>query len=321
MQKHMVTGLVVGLAGLSSAVFASTTPREWKRPHLDAAHGGVTLERCWQAPAEQTEYRDYLGPANAETKAKAEARINWAWNCGHIARNGFTEKLFYKTLNEDTGDWEALPGYKIKYPTFAHNQPDENYPIWIPNLATCEMPDDVIFLGVCVTGCYDNKQNIDFGEGIMSITEGRDHGMSKLRVLDSVSSFSDIQYQDLEIGYFTESQPSSDVLLTLTTIDGDPLTVTSNHPLVAEDGRIKEAALFEKGDALVRADGTTTEIVGIEEHAFEGKVYNIAPKSDLAAENIVVAQGYLNGSAKYQNKQVKDFERVMTRSVIPADLL
>ena len=87
------------------------------------------------------------------------------------------------------------------------------------------------------------------------------------------------------------------------------------------EGFMLEASKFKIGDSLVKLDGSLDPIVSIDADAqFFGKVYNISPVSNNDHENIVVAQGFLNGSQKYQKKAFGEINRLVLRSNIPADL-
>jgi hypothetical protein len=51
------------------------------------------------------------------------------------------------------------------------------------------------------------------------------------------------------------------------------------------------------------------------------KVYNLRPATTDLMTNIIVAQGYLNGSARYQSEYLKYLNRVLIRQNIPAELI
>ncbi|MNT27430.1 hypothetical protein D3C72_1630600 [compost metagenome] len=95
---------------------------------------------------------------------------------------------------------------------------------------------------------------------------------------------------------------------------GRELRVTKNHPLLTADGMMKMASEFKSDDSLVQLGGSLDRIASIEEIKHFGKVYNLFVESDEAAKNIVVTNGYLNGTAYFQNAGAKDMNRSLFRS-------
>lgn len=303
----------VSLLLLVSASSVSAKP--WKRPYQMAATDvALNNVRCKQS-------QDFLGNTIVGHDP-AKQRVDWAYRCKLIEDNKFTRILWTSTLNDDSGQWEKLPDNARKYPIFAENKPEEDYPLWIPkDYDSCDIPENVIWLTVCMTGCYDKDQVLSFADGDHEIQDAEHQHKSDIKVVAKGSSFSDISYTYSDAGYYTKSeQEENHTLLEIKTDEGS-IVLTKNHPLVASDGRVKEAVIFKVGDSLVREDGSLSKITSIEEKKGMTKVYNLAPKSTLAEDNIVVAQGFLNGSARFQNKNIRDFQRVMARSVIPVDFL
>ena len=71
----------------------------------------------------------------------------------------------------------------------------------------------------------------------------------------------------------------------------------------------------------MKADGTLDPIVDIQKATFFGKVYNLAPVTTDRVSNILVAQGYLVGSVRFQNDEVGYLNRIILYRSIPADVL
>lgn len=76
-------------------------------------------------------------------------------------------------------------------------------------------------------------------------------------------------------------------------MSGLPLAVWANT-----HHSIREANSFVVGDSLVSIDGIKLAITDITHSNYHRKVYNYEPKDESTVANIVVAQGYLNGSAR-----------------------
>jgi hypothetical protein len=91
------------------------------------------------------------------------------------------------------------------------------------------------------------------------------------------------------------------------------LRITPNHPLLSNDGNVRQASEFKVGDLLVRADGTSDQIVSIEKEKYFGKVYNLDPNSKSLLGKLILAEGYVNGSSYYQNQELSKLNRILLR--------
>lgn len=306
---------------ITASMSASTTGRGWKLPENDSSTAVAVNVRCPGGA---------LGNADIASDwldiAQAKQRIDWAISCGHIAPT--SRKLFETYLDADTLDRLPYPkdasgNYtKLSYPTFAHRNPTAGHPIWKPDLSTCDMPDDVFFLGICTTGCYEPDQVVLFEDGYKTLPEvAKNSEKGRLLVVTEGSGFDNVEYTTKDISYFTaDVRESQQTIVSFTMASGGQLKVTQNHPLVTSSGFIKEATLVQVGDSLVLANGQLDLITERSEHEYIGKVWNVAPKSNSEQNNIVVAQGYLNGSARYQDGSVKDLNRLQSRTLIDVNL-
>ena len=129
-------------------------------------------------------------------------------------------------------------------------------------------------------------------------------------------------FQTTTVGsYSIDIAPAKQDLLLFQTASGNTLRVTLNHPIVDSTGTVRQAKEFTQGEELIRSDGSLDPIVAIEPQRFFGKVYNVAPVTRDEVTNIVVAQGFLNGSSRYQNESLKDLNRSILRRNIPVDIL
>jgi hypothetical protein len=94
---------------------------------------------------------------------------------------------------------------------------------------------------------------------------------------------------------------------------GDTLHVTSEHPLVLEDGTIVKARTLKKGDRIVKANGKSVKLDSVSTRSFTGTVWNVQPASHNKTENILAAQGFLTGSVRFQNEWADDVFRLSLR--------
>lgn len=108
------------------------------------------------------------------------------------------------------------------------------------------------------------------------------------------------------------SGTTDETLLAVTVDSGRRIIVTANHPLVDATGRIVFAADIVPGTRLSMVDGTD-EVKGVERVPFSGRVWHILPKSESVAANILVAEGFLNGSIRYQDEWAEDESRLFLR--------
>jgi hypothetical protein len=82
---------------------------------------------------------------------------------------------------------------------------------------------------------------------------------------------------------------------------GGQITLTPNHPIVNDEGSLRLASDWKVGQNMVQLGGKFDEVVSIVPSVYYGKVYNVFVKSNSLQHNIVVTNGYLNGTAYFQN--------------------
>lgn len=105
----------------------------------------------------------------------------------------------------------------------------------------------------------------------------------------------------MSVGAYSRSwQDSLEIIRVIKTASGALLKVTLNHPLLLESGVLIEARDLQIGDHLIKVSGVLDPVVSIQDSEYFGRVYNIAPNSTDPTENIIVAEGFLIGSAGYQ---------------------
>ena len=120
--------------------------------------------------------------------------------------------------------------------------------------------------------------------------------------------------------WVTEMLDSEHEILVFRMKSGGEIRVTPNHPMLADDGSIKLADTLNVGENLVKLGGIKDEIISIEQTRYFGKVYNVFVNSDDLKRNIIVTNGYLNGTAFFQNEGAQFtnrqiFKRSLTRRI------
>lgn len=176
--------------------------------------------------------------------------------------------------------------------------------------------------GYCESACYTAEQKIRFADGDLPIREAMEALREDLITLTPDSTFDVLQLQpNLTYSYTRELRDAEHTLTVITARSGGQLRLTLEHPVINGEGRIVQAQTLKVGDALVKADGTLDPIVDIQKAPFFGKVYNLAPVTTDRVSNILVAQGYLVGSVRFQNDEVGYLNRIILYRSIPADVL
>lgn len=194
----------------------------------------------------------------------------------------------------------------------------------IPNVSYTYKGDsgDIYNEWVCEPGCYTPDQEIRFADGYVPIVRAVEAGMIDVVTLTPESTFDRLSFMTNEVQNYTfDMKPVEQEILIFTTESGRQLKVTTQHPIVAEDGTIRPAMDFREGERLVREDGSLDPITSIESTQWVGQTYNLRPVTTDLVSNVLVAQGFLNGSLRYQVEYVQELNRLILRENIPVDAI
>jgi hypothetical protein len=121
--------------------------------------------------------------------------------------------------------------------------------------------------------------------------------------------------------YTHDIHEAKQVIFTITTRSGGQLKVTDKHPVLEGNGRIVQAQSIKVGNRLIKPDGTRDEVVSVTQTDYFGKVYNLKPASTNRVANILIAQGFLVGSSRFQNDDVDFINRIILGRGIPAHVI
>ena len=176
--------------------------------------------------------------------------------------------------------------------------------------------------GYCVSSCYLPDQQIAFDGG----TEGILAAMTELRTgvttLTPTSTLDNIKTRTDEVASYTHDiREAKQVIFTITTRSGGQLKVTDKHPILVGDGRIVQAQSIKVANQLIKPDRTRDEVVSVTQADYFGKVYNIKPASTNRVANILIAQGFLVGSSRYQNDDADLINRIILGHSIPENVI
>ena len=222
------------------------------------------------------------------------------------------------------------------YPTF-ENQPvaasgTQLFPH--PTLADCNLytdhsgttpakwTGDFYVVAYCESSCYTPDQSLRFSKGDVNIVDAMKAMRDDVVTLASDATLDNLATQTSKVySYTTEIRDVEQVIYKLTMASGGSLSVTNEHPIIISSGRLIKAEKVHVGDELVHADGSLDAVIGVEKTTHFGKVYNIKPMSREPVANILIAQGYLVGSARFQNDDVGYMNRVLLYRGIPGDVM
>jgi len=177
----------------------------------------------------------------------------------------------------------------------------------------------------CEAGCYTPDQNVRFATGDVPIGDAFKSIRNDVVTLSPNASLDALTTQVSGVySYTRDARDGTQPIYTVTAASGGSLKVTNSHPvLVSRDGagRLITAEKLAEGDELLQADGTPDQIVSIEKSDFFGRAYNLAPTATEHLANILIAQGYLVGSSRFQNDDVAYMNRGLLFRAVPDDVM
>jgi PKD repeat protein len=248
----------------------------------------------------------------------AHARFDWMVKCQDkvpAIKEFLTvfNDVKYKSYGLDT------PG-RVLYPTFMITNPAKPWIAPTSKTAACDVPASAYIAGVCVSSCATPDQQIlvdvanDKKLKYMPFIQALTQNVDRVATLQSNSSMSSKQLDSTKVDvWVTEMLDTDHDILVFTMKSGGQLKVTTNHPILNSKGMMQLSSEFKVGDSLVQLGGKLDQIVSIEKIVYHGKVYNVFVKSSAPQKNVVVTNGYLNGTAFYQNEGADAMNRDLFR--------
>jgi hypothetical protein len=176
--------------------------------------------------------------------------------------------------------------------------------------------------GYCTSSCYLPDQQIAFEGGNEGILAAMNELRTGVTTLTPTSTLDSIKTRTDEVASYTHDiHEAKQVIFTITTKSGGQLKVTERHPILIGDGRIVQAQSVKLGNQLIKPDGTRDAVISVAQTDYFGKVYNIKPASTNRVANILIAQGFLVGSSRYQNDDADLINRIILGHGIPANVI
>jgi hypothetical protein len=272
-------------------------------------------------------------------------RTRWArgayafWKFGPTPSSSHANRFWLASFNGDVDDF-ALNQNTDLYPVYWNTPADA---LWvgpgpaaslnwrgitqqeiasIPYQNQWDLPTGVAIDALCEAGCYVPDQQIRVGATSVSVARAHESGGRALTTLAPNSTIDSIELMQNTIARWTvDIAPARQTIVTLHMKSGGELRVTPEHPLVTSEGVMRQAQALVVGDSLVRDDGSSDPVMSSTRSEEFTKVYNLRPTTTDLTSNILVAQGYLTGSARYQNEYIKYLNRVLFRSKVPVGVI
>lgn len=163
---------------------------------------------------------------------------------------------------------------------------------------------------ICTEECYTPGQSLMFGGTYQSIDGAYRSSAATVSALAPGSTADSLNLSEQPIQEFVQSRHDGDVYQ-LTLDRGQTIEVTGNHPMVNSEGMMVPAQALAVGDALMTTEGDLTSIVSISKRTFSGTVWNLRPTSTKKEENVLVVNGVLTGSIRFQNQWKVDVGRLL----------
>ena len=178
----------------------------------------------------------------------------------------------------------------------------------------------------CTSSCYTPDQNVRFATGDVNIADAFNAVRNDVITLSPDATLDNLSTQVSGVFSYTHESRNNitQPIYTVTTASGGSLSVTNQHPvLVASSGsgRLLMAERLREGDDLLKADGTLDPIVQIVKTNHTGQVYNLAPTATEHVSNILIAQGFLVGSSRFQNDDLKYMNRGLLFRAVPDNVM
>lgn len=268
-------------------------------------------------------------------KDQSIGRISWVFRCAEKQVRDYYQQLGYPR-NDPYNDimfelrhaWLLNARGKIKprpsYPTFTKNDLVTGWQAPVSDDPNCrvKVPAGFKIGATCMASCYTPEERILYRSGNVPIQEALQEQLQGIMTVGRQSTLDKIDLQPSEVKFYVESIRETDhKILVFEMASGGRLQVTPNHTLVDGEGYIREAQNVNVGDYLVKGDGGKDRIKSVETIDYFGKVYNVEPATDSMKGNLIVAEGYLNGSNWYQNDGYSNINKRVLREQIPKNLL
>ncbi|WNZ64076.1 Hint domain-containing protein [Myxococcus sp. MxC21-1] len=303
---------VISSLTMSSSAFAAWAPNEYRctfdQLTADQAEGRQRWAKRWQQQ----------NPYNITTWGGLDHNYwhsSYTLEANQAVALGYWLYPVYVDPDNMYTPWKGPGAYGTATASYTGSQIQTSVPYTFK-------PANIQMDGVCEPGCYTPDQKILLSDGAMGIREALESGRMDLVTLSPEASFSAVELLDNKVEHYTlDRDATKQEILTFRTRSGGELRVTTEHPLVTPDGTLKRARELGVGDSLVDRHGQADEIVSLDTKWEYTRAYNVRPVTTDLTSNIIIAQGYLNGSQRFQSEYVDEMNRMILRSNVPEVLV
>lgn len=236
---------------------------------------------------------------------QARGRNAWSRRCGYIT-------VSRENALNDEGEYQVYTRACATYPVIPAGSDCQRY---VPTSEAEACIYGMAKLGTCYAGCYTPTQRVAFNGEYSPVPKAAESRRPTVTALARGSQQSSLRFGEQPIRAFVRGdtgEMEEDVFL-LETSDGGRLEVTSEHPMVTDQGAIVRAKSLRVGDKILRSNGNTATLSRVTVSPFKGTVWNVQPVSHNKTENILDAEGFLTGSIRFQNEWASDNYRLSLR--------
>lgn len=272
------------------------------------------------------DYVPYRCSQDSLSNTEAKGRYDWMVRCQDQVpqiKEFLTEfdGLVVKNKGKDNFSARIDGKSRILYPTFM-NRATNPEKVWkAPKVATgsCAVPTTAYVAAVCVSSCATPDQEIlaqaeaNLKLRSVAFIEALTQKYKFAATLSGGSMMSKKTDRTQVDQWVTEMVDTEHDIREFRMKSGGTIRLTPNHPVVTAEGTMKSASDFKVGESFVKFGGSLDQIVKINDVKYTGKVYNLFVKSADPLKNIVVTNGYLNGTAYFQNEGAGDMNRSLLR--------
>tara|TARA_Y100001958_G_scaffold159559_1_gene161676 strand:- start:641 stop:3586 length:2946 start_codon:yes stop_codon:yes gene_type:complete len=259
------------------------------------------------------QYVAYRCSGDSLSKGAALGRYHWMQKCRKEVK---AIDEFLEEFDSFAGTYRGLETLVFKnkevYPTFAYSRKGREYHWKAPMNpgSSCWVPENLFVAAVCTASCATPEQKIltatSASERDWEYRSFLDNWQEDVKYVATMSNQKNMESKHMTLTkvnqWITELYDTENEVLTFETQSGGTLTVTTNHPILTEEGSMKLASDFKEGEFLVRHGGLLDQIVSITPSVHVGKVYNLYVESSDPKSNVVSTNGFLNGTAFFQNE-------------------
>jgi PKD repeat protein len=270
--------------------------------------------------------RDYVPHRCSQdslSNKEAKARLQWMMKCRDkvpVIDEFLTQFASY--LKGNGANMSLVYNERNIYATFMDTASRPEKPWLAPKKSSgaCEVPATAYIAAVCVASCATPEQMVlaqEKGNGRLQYVPFVQAWQQKFKYVATMASQSSMSSKRVQMtpveNWVTELVDSEHDIIELTMQSGGQLRLTPNHPLLTDQGSMRYASDFKIGDNVIRHGGLRDRIVSIKQTKYFGKVYNVFVNSAELHKNVIVTNGYLNGTAFFQNEGTDQMNRRILR--------